>query len=576
MLRTKPLRRPSATVQFVALFALIFLIHLVVHAPALFQPPADDHFGLFIEAHFLFESGFDYRALIAADEVDEGGPRSYVTTLLPSLIALLRTAGLSPKATILSYRLFTFACNSLLLILLFQLLRTRCGTSIAALATLSHALLPLWFVQAQMLGMEIPMVAFAVLAAHFVAREKFGWALGAAALSFAMKNSGIVVAVAIGIHCLILSHRRAVGVGGKVGSDRLLYYGLMALSVAAIEFAAAYVYGGLEPRLEHERSLFLHLLTLLVCCGDLLLLFGVSCLAAIAWLSRTGASADSGGSGLASGPIGRWWRFLCVEPLWLFSWLMMLGVIAATSFVFLHPRYLLLAIPFLAVSLGIEASALWTGRGLAIAAFALLALFNWSNRYGAFFPPLPDAMVSSQAFVERDLSYLARQEAILKAAQIVEQASDGRPVVASELLTHALTNTTAGYVTRPQHGYTTLAKFWGNQFEPISALVRDAPQEVVVTVLNDPFRADWEFEYPPPRPDDLVLFQGRILPSGVPIIVYVRRLERPSDIDDLLISLLAPNEGGWEMARRLSGSVAPNLEKRFLQRLRERTDGQGT
>src|SRR5262249_27812450 len=126
------------------------------------------------------------------------------------------------------------------------------------------------------------------------------------------------------------------------------------------------------------------------------------------------------------------------------------------------------------------------------------------------------------------------------------------------------TNQAMGFITRPQRGYTTLARFSDARFQPITALLRDHPPEVVVVMFNEHFRDDQGFSCPPPGPADQVLYHDH---WPIPIVVYVKRFLPDESVEDYLISLLAASKDGLEEARRWQQEgVIPHAVERFSRR----------
>lgn len=171
------------------------------HGPMLDAPPFEEQAaGLWTEADWLVDHGFDYRRLRYGEAhfMDpEAGPRAYMISLLPSALAVAMKASSSATETVVMAHLGAFALTAGILVLIMALLTPRVGAFRALLASSVFVTTPLVATQVEMVGMEIPLLFFVMLAAWLLDR---GWRRGAAVATFAaflMKSTGLLATLAV-------------------------------------------------------------------------------------------------------------------------------------------------------------------------------------------------------------------------------------------------------------------------------------------------------------------------------------------------------------------------------------------
>lgn len=186
-------------------FALCFAALLALHGSALRAPPTPDQIvGIWTEGAFLAETRFDYSRLFWQEPpASRGGPRTYMFSVLPSVLALLMTILDDPGQVIVAYHLFCLACAAVTLTLLFELLLANAGPAGAALACAAAATTPLFSVQAELAGMEMPLAACTTLALYLVARDRYLGATFACVAAFFIKSNALVLLV-VHLGCVLL------------------------------------------------------------------------------------------------------------------------------------------------------------------------------------------------------------------------------------------------------------------------------------------------------------------------------------------------------------------------------------
>ena len=178
---------------FVLTAALAAWRHETLHWP----PYWDCTIGLWTEANFLAETDFDYHRLRYEEKsVWQGGAKSYVISVLPSLIALGMRSIESTEALLIVAHLISLACAAAILLLVYGLARGVVPRWPAVLVAAAVLTTPLFRVQVDMVGMELPMTALALAAAGCLVRQRFFVAAALAMAAFAMKPTGGLLTLA--------------------------------------------------------------------------------------------------------------------------------------------------------------------------------------------------------------------------------------------------------------------------------------------------------------------------------------------------------------------------------------------
>lgn len=522
------LRRPVAArgIAFLAVLALL----VAVRYPVVDSPPYWDFaIGLWPEADYLAESGFDYRGLRDREHHSldyHGGRRSYMTSVLPTLIALLMRTLPSVPSTLIAYHLFVFACAAVVALGLWDLLPpwvARPGRMLVIAAALST---PLFAVQIDMAGMELPMVAGAVLAAQLFARERYVAAAAAGLAAFAMKGSGIVVTLAatIVLAALVLPprlvdreirHRRVIGLAVHLVS--------LATQVGVTLWGTTY--------LAMLRARNPNLLWTVLWCPDLVFLFGLALVGSAAALTW---SLLARGKRLEGTYLTRLALGTEAARIPLLAGLIVVLTLAAITRVPFVPRYLTLAVPFLYVVLAWlilprERARVRAAGIVLVTAMIAVNLVNWN---GVLFPDQWSGMerlfgIASPpqgegSFLERSHEYLKEHRAVIKALGAIEREAKETPVLAGHPVDLALALPSMGYVKRPVRGYSINgASDATPHFREVSDLPVDNPPSLIFTRMDTTFYRDSRFDTPAREPTDRVLFDG----GGDSILVF----ERPAD-----------------------------------------------
>lgn len=497
-----------------------FLVILAIHYPVLTDPPYEDQsVGLWNEANWLADHQFNYRGLREEPHFMAGGEgaRSYVVSALPAIVAALMRSLPNPKSSIVVAHLLTFATAAGVATIVHALVAARAGGAVAIAAVVFLLTLPPVAVQIEMVGMEIPLALFTLLALKSAEAGKQGWTAVWSMMAFLMKATGIlVILAAIGQLALRVWQARR-----DTAARRQLAKGLVWKTLALVLAVGLLAWGddswryrtatGWPASLQWPRCVLL--------APDLwMLLFAALAVGLTKVFRRTSFDGAS-----------------------LLSWLVILGFLASHAGYIFIPRYLVLPAILAVVVLGrsIPHRLPWPGA-VTIAAFAFAGL-NVINAEGMLYPSLdwvagadfardPHWHARSCAYSERSLAYrsdLADSVALMKK---IEDAS----------LPAALPPPYMIYATRPRLGY-----------------VSHALDVVPVTTLEGTWLR-WPRERSrdlaqlwagrsrailcPPRPTDETIF-GSDSPS--PLLLYRTRAD-----DNGPERLLGCVDGPWPKHRR--------------------------
>ena len=390
--------------------ASVFLLLLAWRRDVLRDPPFFEcATGLYMEAVFLAETNFDYDRLRHREKyVAEGGPYAYMTSILPTLIAFTMRATSRPSDVFLVFHLFGIGCAALTLVCVFELLMPATGPVLAAYCAAAVMTNPLFSAQIDMLGMDLPMTGFAVLAALLLLR---GWQVSgvlAGLMAFLMKPTGALVTVAALLYLgtllvvAVLARRGTAQDQQPAEAWRLALGLFVAIVTFGVELAIAR-WGGINEKLLGLVLPGNSFLSVWIVCPDLVALAVLACgvtivwLATITWRQRRGQLAAAKSTSREAG---------VVWPTMAFSWVMVVATTAAiVRYGFVPPRYFTLIVPFVMVIWGLLLAAIASAvprAGLFVLLLVGLNLINWD---GKFFPQLDEVTTWSRGG-DRSRAYL--------------------------------------------------------------------------------------------------------------------------------------------------------------------------
>ncbi|MBY0588583.1 hypothetical protein K2X85_15520 [bacterium] len=498
-------------------FGVVFLILTVLRSEILFSPPYYDFaVGIWPEAEFLVRTDFDYHQLRFEEPhcLDpDGGPRSYMTSIIPTLLALGMRASPSPTVTLLGYHLFVLACASGSGVLLFQILKRQSTKWVGVSGTLATLTTPLFCVQMDMTSMEMPLVVATLAAARAFQCQAYVASAFLSLLAFFIKPAGLFLTLAGGaalIASLVLARQSKEDLRSR-GWGLLAYGWALVIEVAVIDLGGS-LGAQVRPSIAWEMLwiwcpdwVILCLITLVVCI--------IACMQKFAHPQEPPL--------FARGRESFFYR-LFANPFLLFMTLATLAIVVASTRVSLVPRYLAVTVPFLYV--------LWIAGWQKVHARSTIPIlltvagFNLVNWNGTFYPELgagaervtgaPKPFFAGEgSFLERSHEYLADHQANLDAARVLDLQAGKDAILAPIPFAYFLAYPDFGYISRPLKTYTT------NGFKRTAPWIGDyrdflidKPNRIlVIRCANFYSNARLLIDMPWPRPDDEILY---VSPTG--------------------------------------------------------------
>ena len=508
---------------------LVFVGLLVWHSNVLRLPPYEDQaVGLWTEADFLAESGFDYYRLRYGENhymSANAGPRSYMISVLPTIVALLMIGCPSVASSIFVAHLLTLACTSAICLVLAAIARAWCGAIGAALVCGAVLTTPLFNAQVQMVGMEIPLTLFALLATWAMWRERFLLAAGFSMLAFLMKaTGGLFTFVGLAYLSALIA---LAGTSTPGTRDRRYLRGWVAFLVLLLLQTALVRIGDttIELRRQINWPAALRLPFAVEWCPDMVVLFAVcAVLTAAVWLT----DAEQLRRAAAAERLANYWRARAADAYrrhanLVICWAIVLGMIAANSLYIFMPRYFTCATPYLWLILGVLLFERLRVRKVAMAVFVLLIAFNVVNRNGDYFPAIEQAGAESFRqhawiharscpFTERSNEYLADHLSQIEVMRKLDREYHDHPILVALPQKFYLTKPRLGYVASP------LKTYDASRPEEIARAVDDwqrsgQPQRDPIYFWYGATRATLPL---PGQQDQVLYFDGQ----STPIIVY--------------------------------------------------------
>lgn len=518
-----PLR---GVVRWSAVTVLIVAMLVAARWEIVASPPYYDFaLGVFTEANFLVDSGFDYRQLAYSEPTgNDGGPRVYLISVLPTILAFVMTLAPSTRAVLVVCHLFSFACASVLIVTLYALLRSLAGTAAALAAVAIMATSPLFSTQVDMLGIDLPMTTAAVVMIYLASRRRLLLASLAATAAFACKPSGLIVTAALlGYEfCLLgaLAWRSGLRDRSVLTTIAAIVWTITLLTAQLL----LYRWSNLSDRLEDLARASGYLGAVLSLCPDqcvIMVLATVGTLVAVArglmcrWRPDVDSACSEHPQAIA--------RALLLVAAWL--------VVAATVtsivvYVRVYSvRYLLLALPFLYAILAVTVLRHLKSRALSLVA-TLAVAFNLANWNGAFFPRVNIFRRHCSA-LERSHEYLADHRSNIAAMRELEAKYADDAIVAGFPFPYYLSYPRLGYVSRPLHGYS-INPFAGSAFPQVARLFDDPPARLTFIRVDNPNYVAGAIDLPPPAASDEILYDDRQL---APLLVYRRSVPQALQAD---------------------------------------------
>ncbi len=498
---------------------LMYLLAGAIQGTIALPPYEDQAVGLWSEADFLVETGFDYRRLRYEEPhfLDGGGGRrSYMVSLLPTLVAVLLSAAPTIETAILAYHVVCFAFAAVAVTAFAAILLPHVGGALTLLLSVALLTSPIFSVQVDLGGMDIPMAAGALLTIALVGRGNLVGAALASALCFAMKATGLVVTFAL---VLVLAARLVTGQSAakrKRGGGLALVVTLAVLCVEVLLLRWGDT--GVVSRSGFAWQNVLGMGRAAVLCPEIMVLgFALGMLGFwqfSKWFVTTLRSDQPHG----------WMRRLRLavsEQLMqradrLLLWLVLAGLTAGLLRTMLIPRYCTLAVPLLLLLLGEAALSVSHGalRKFATAGFGLLIAFQIANYDGRLLPDLEPLTRDwslhprSCALRERSHEYLDFLHSDVDAGHALGEQGADAAILTHSPYTYLFSRPRLGYVEAPLgvHDMGTDLVTSSQRFVEVAATL---PNNAQLFAVWEAFRATG---VPPPQSGDQILFDDE-LPS---------------------------------------------------------------
>lgn len=557
-------------------------------------PPYEDQAqGLWAEADYLVASGFDYYSLRFEEEhffENNRGSRSYMISLLPTLLAMAMAVAPTTQAVIVGFHLVSFALAASILLLVVSVLSRVAPVWAAALVAVAIVTTPLVGVQVDMVGMELPLTLATLLAARAVFREQFVRAAAWSLVAFFMKATGLLVTLALGTY-LLLAWFSCWWLGDESGRRRSRR-GLVATAAVVLLQVAVIAVGdpvllkrtgaALRPEALSPRNAWFT-------SPDVVVLLAVTAtVAALAagvavWRNlRMEAATDRGRARrarpVASGLLSAIASVVRHAPGPVFVAIALAAAVWAVGNVLFMPRYLTWAVPLAYLLSGWLVLAVPRLRRMAAVLLVAVIGFNVLNAEGRFYPRLEVVLAEPFAvaarfhpracvYSERSREYLADLRSTIDAMRRIEASASDQVIMAGSPYSYYLTRPRLGYVTRPlevvEINYlgTALAGFRDAMLGALAEGRRDGPLVVYIGFAR--------VTVPPPEDTDEIVYADALIP---PLVVYRKRWtaahpSAPREIEDWYLAQLGPE--GWPAERLLAREFVLAETGRLAQAIEE-------
>jgi hypothetical protein len=190
---------PTATelllFSVLSLFIVALLNTSLIHMP----PVWDVAPGVFAPAIYLYETGFDFRALFSEHGYIAGGPNVHSISLVTLLTAFVFWLTKGAKFSIPILHGVQFVFTAVALTATYQLARLSCGRLTGGLLALTVLVFPVFRVQTGYLYTEILGAALVLLTLYAWVRQKYCWAIFLVFLACVDKSLGLPIAGALAV-----------------------------------------------------------------------------------------------------------------------------------------------------------------------------------------------------------------------------------------------------------------------------------------------------------------------------------------------------------------------------------------
>ena len=493
----------------------------------LISPPSQENvIGLWKEADFLSRTNFDYHRLWY-DEPDFsfGCARTYLTSVLPTMVAVLIKLLPSGAPIFFVLHMMSIISAAVICVVLLRLLVDSVGIFLSVLTCLALLTNPMFNGQTYIVGMELPMTAFGIIAIWLASENRFYGSALAALAAFLMKASGVVFELATFTYLVLLLVTVTKRRSSKAFHATVFVHAVFVGLQLALIHAAGSV-GNLRTVENQHTSTTL--LSLPDWCPDALLILMVSFLGTSFALGRYAwkTSAERGDRSMLGGLLLEFGKFATRYPFWCLSWIMLLGGLAAIESIAFIPRYLVYLLPFLYAVLVLFLANL--GHLPKVAALVMIGLscFNLLNMHGALYPSLVHVhgveLARTGGILDRTHEVVDDHLANLAAMRALAKVARNRTIIAPRPYLDFLAMPDLKYIDIPATVYG--VNPYSDQFprirDIVSVLDDPPPHPIFIVIGNSWLRLASHFNIPRPEEGDHVLFTDH-QPS--PLVIFEKR-----------------------------------------------------
>lgn len=519
--------------------------------------------GLFVEANFLAETDFDYGRLIYEEKrFLEGGPAVYVISIMPTLLAIVMKLAPSVEAVFILGHLFTFACAAAAAVLIYSSLYRHTGPIPAGLVAVAVLTTPVFAVQIDMIGMDLPLATLGLIVVAFLSKHRYLAAGLAATLAFAVKISGALLTTATACFFVLLlvldrwkgpaQRQRRMWIGAGVALFLIALQLLSASWRSSLptneidnwDIANAQGWESLGPALQGCPEVMV--VTLVAA--------ALSILSATSWTLSRWRDAKLHPQQALNFKAAQ--MAIAEQPLPVFTWIVVVGITIALMLVYTIPRYLVLPIPLLYATCGLLLFSRPKIRPYSGVLVAGLIVFNVANSSGRFLPPVAVLETDTEynrrtgALLERSQEYLEDHNDNLQVIDLIKREYSDRTILTGNPFAYMLSLPRLGYVDQPLHGYSANT-FSNEHFLPAEEILENPPRSVLVIRPKNRFVGLGSPILPPPQSkyDEVLLELG----EDKSLVVYLRRWPydlTPEQLRWQYIQWLWPAEANFELARK--------------------------
>lgn len=549
------------------LFALLTLtaLHCVWRSDVLIQRPyGTSALGVFTQAS----------SVVFADvESSQGSaPAALQASFVPWLLAGLMQVLPAGTPVIIVFRILGFAAAALIALVIVGILHKRCTWSGGAIAAAAVLTMPVFTVQAEIMGQEIFMIAAVVVAFGLLMAKQDALGALAGLLAFLAKWTGGVYFVAAILYLLFAQVTRRPGERSRVvGMVAHVVCLPMVASILWLNSKSTGTWWGWVPSSEFGTDPISEVWRW---CPDLLILAGLAVIlgVAIALPKRppTERSENEEESATYYGDL----------PLALSTFLVagMAGLLATVDAV---PGNLAYFTPFVVIPLAwvLLSSARLRPWGMAV--FFVIVGVNLVNSHGRFFPSWPEDRpfdFRTSALRERSREYLTEDHRFnVDAVRAMVEACRDRKIIAPAPFVQFLSLPALGYVYEPFEGYS-LGGGTTTLFREVETIRQDDYRPAAFVFLKNRFVENLSWRVPAPEFGDQGVYplseSVRTDPAFArsPILVFVPRKfpsERPAESKRHILSKLWPADEFLESARQLATQGNYRGAKELLARILE-------